>query len=72
MGILLVFGPIVLLPHLLLNSYDFFFPSLRHQHIVHPYEGFLEGLFVVLLDVALVLLQFLNKVTFYKGGYFCA
>ena len=70
MGFFLIFGTIVLIPHLFLYSDNFFFAGFSKHHLVHLDESFLQSTIVLLLLVTRVFLQLLNKVALNESGYF--
>lgn len=54
--VFVVLGAVVLFGHLSLNFFDFLNTLFFPEEVVHPEEGFLEGVFVLALLVVLILL----------------
>ncbi len=61
MRIFLIFGPIVLVPHLFLNGYNFFLSCLGNKQIIHFNKSFFQGLLIILLLIIRILFELLNK-----------
>ena len=64
MRVLLILGPVLNLPHLLLNGYNFLLAFGTEDKLIHFHESLLECRFVVALLVVGVGLQLVNKVPF--------
>ena len=65
-----IFGPIILLSLLLLDTAYLFLALFCLQQDVHPHEGLLEGLLVFTVFVVVIVFELLQKMSLHENRHF--